>query len=190
MIPEGKKLVLASRSPRRSRLLREAGIPFTIRYNDVEEDYPPDLPVEEVAAFLARKKAHAAFELIGEEEIILASDSVVILEGKIYGKPADYDDACRILGDLSGKSHLVITGVCLLSKTRERYFSGHSTVYFEPLTAAEIHYYVTNYQPFDKAGAYAIQEWIGLCKVSRIEGTFSNIMGLPVDLVYKELSNF
>ncbi len=190
MIPEGKRLILASRSPRRSHLLREAGIPFTIRYKDVEEDYPPDLPVEEVAAYLARKKAYAAFEQIDEQEIILASDSVVILEGKIYGKPVDFDDACRILRELSGKNHLVITGVCLLSTDKERCFSGRSVVHFEPLTDSEIHYYVNNYQPFDKAGAYAIQEWIGLCKVSCIEGTFSNIMGLPVDLVYKELIDF
>lgn len=190
MFFQDKKIILASRSPRRSHLLREAGIPFTISYTDVEEDYPPDLPVEDVAAFLARKKAYAAYHFIDNQEIILASDSVVILAGEIFGKPADYEDACRILRTLSGRTHQVITGVCLLSRTKERCFSGISLVHIEPMSEEEIHYYVTNYQPYDKAGAYAIQEWIGLCKVSRIEGTFSNIMGLPIDLVYQALKEF
>ena len=115
---------------------------------------------------------------------------MVIINNVIYGKPLDYDDACQMIRTLSGQMHRVITGVCLLSKDKERVFSAISDVLFEPLSDAEIDYYVQRYKPYDKAGSYAIQEWIGLCKISRIEGTFTNIMGLPVDMVYRELMTF
>lgn len=182
-----KKIILASKSPRRSQLLQQAGFRFEIKTQEVEETYPDSLKTEEVAGFLARKKARAARSFIQKDEIILAADSVVILNDTIYGKPKDYDDAVHILKQLSGNIHHVITGVCLLSITQERVFSDTSKVYFEPLTEEEIHYYITHYQPFDKAGAYAIQEWIGLCKIRKIEGTYANIMGLPVQRVYEEL---
>lgn len=185
-----KNLILASKSPRRKQLLEMAGIPFTIRTKDVEEDYPADLPVMEVAPFLARKKAQACRDFIVGNEILLSADSVVIQAGTIYEKPADRADAKRILAILSGKMHTVVTGVCLLSQDKESVFAGHSRVFFDELSEAEIDYYIDTYKPYDKAGAYAIQEWIGLCKINKIEGTYANIMGLPVDLVYKELGAF
>ena len=183
-------VILASASPRRSHLLAEAGIAFTVRATHVDEDYPADLPIDEVAPFLAEKKAEAARSYINSDEIVLAADSVVILNDVIYGKPEDRDDARRILGQLSGNMHRVITGVCLLSTTKKKVFAAEARVYFDTLSAEEIDFYIDHYQPFDKAGAYAIQEWIGLCKIVKIEGTFSNIMGLPMNEVYRELGEF
>lgn len=185
-----KKLILASKSPRRSQLLKEAGIEFEIKTKEVEEDYPESLAVEEVAPYLARKKAIESIDLIAEDEILLAADSVVIINNKIYGKPKDKADAIATLQALSGNMHLVITGVCLLSKEKEKTFSSITKVYFEELSLEEIEFYIDQFQPFDKAGAYAIQEWIGLCKIQKIEGTFANVMGLPVSLIYKELTRF
>lgn len=185
-----RKIILASTSPRRSQLLKEAGFQFEVKTKDVEETYPAELPIDEVAGFLAHKKATAAQEFIQNDEIIIAADSVVILDGVIYGKPVDYDDAFQMLRKLSGQLHRVITGVCLLSATNVKVFSAESKVQVEAMSDAEIDFYVQKYQPYDKAGSYAIQEWIGLCKISRIEGTFTNIMGLPVDLVYRELMDF
>jgi len=185
-----RKLILASKSPRRSFLLQQAGFEFDVQVMDVEETYPDDLSVEEVAPYLARKKARAARHFITTDEIILASDSVVIVENEIFGKPTDDKDAVRILQALSGRMHLVITGVCLLSNEKEEVFSDVAKVYFEELTAEDIDYYIEHYKPYDKAGAYAIQEWIGLCKISKIEGTYSNIMGLPMHLVYQKLKSF
>jgi septum formation protein len=190
MLPLNRKIILASQSPRRSHLLREAGLSFEIRPTDIPEDFPEDMDVDQVAPYLARKKAEAARRWIQSDEIVLASDSVVILEGRIFNKPLDDAEAFAMLRALSGKMHRVITGVCLISKGREMDFSGEAKVFFEPMDDAEIDFYVSTYRPFDKAGAYAVQEWIGLCKISRIEGTYSNIMGLPMDLVYKALKTF
>lgn len=190
MSPLKKKLILASKSPRRSQLLKEAGFTFEIRTREVEENYPAELAVEQVAPYLARKKALASKDLIQAGEILLAADSVVIVDGQIFGKPADKTEALSMLTGLSGKMHQVITGVCLLSGEKEKTFSSVSKVFFEPISREEINYYIDRFKPFDKAGSYAIQEWIGLCKISRIEGTYSNIMGLPVHLVYKELLDF
>ena len=185
-----KSLILASASPRRSQLLQQAGFSFVQRPTHVPEDYPPEMPVEQIASYLARRKAEAARSFIENDEIVLAADSVVILNGRIYEKPVDADDARRILRELSGSMHTVITGVCLLSAKRQKVFQGESQVWFKSISDEEIDYYVRTYQPFDKAGAYAIQEWIGLCKIEKISGTYSNIMGLPVDLLYEELSKF
>ncbi|MEM1319786.1 MAG: Maf family nucleotide pyrophosphatase [Bacteroidota bacterium] len=185
-----KKLILASKSPRRSQLLTEAGIPFTIRTQDVEESFPSDLAPEKVSTFLAEKKAAAMEGQIGEGEIILTADSVVILDQTIFNKPENYEDAFRMLRELSGKMHRVITGVCLMSEDKKQTFAGSSKVYFDDLSDAEIEYYINNFQPYDKAGAYAIQEWIGWCKIKHIEGSYSNIMGLPVRLVYEALKHF
>ncbi len=187
---ENKKLILASKSPSRSQLLGEAGIPFDIRTREVEETYPPELSAQEVPTFLAEKKAQALFDTLADDEVLLAADSIVVLGQTIFGKPKDYDDAVRILELLSGNVHQVITGVCLLSKDKKRTFSSSSDVHFGVLTAEEIEYYISNYKPFDKAGAYAIQKWIGLCKIDKIEGSYSNIVGLPVNQVYKELQQF
>ncbi len=190
MITFQRKIILASQSPRRSFLLGEAGFSFDVRPTDIPEDFPEDMPVDQVAPYLARKKAEAARHWIEDDEIVLASDSVVILGDRIFNKPADEAEAFAMLRALSGNMHRVITGVCLLSKDLEKDLSGESRVFFEPLSDAEIDFYIRKCRPFDKAGAYAVQEWIGLCKISRIEGTYSNIMGLPMDLVYKALQDF
>ncbi len=186
-----KKIILASKSPRRQQLLKQAGFEFEVRTREVNEDYPSDMPAVEVAPYLAEKKAtECADFLSNENEILLAADCVVVFKDKIYGKPLDFDDAFNILKELSDNEHEVITGVCLLSTKKKRVFSGTSKVYFEVLTDEEIRYYVNKFKPYDKAGAYAIQEWIGLCKISKIEGTYSNIMGLPMESVYRELNRF
>ena len=185
-----RKIILASKSPRRSQLLREAGFEFEVKTREIEENYPSTLAAKDVATYLAAKKALGVQDFIRGDEIILTSDTVVVLGNEIFGKPKDFADAKRILRKLSGTIHQVITGVCLLSKNKRRVFEGVSKVHFERLSDAEIDYYINEFKPYDKAGAYAIQEWIGLCKVKKIEGTYSNIMGLPVDLVYKELKQF
>ncbi len=185
-----RPLILASQSPRRSQLLREAGFEFTVNAVDIDESFPADMPVEEVAPWLAMRKAQAAKHFIHDTEIILAADSVVIHDHIIYNKPADYDEAFQMIRTLSGQQHTVITGVCLLSADQEKIMSGVSQVWFAELSDAEIDYYIRQYKPFDKAGAYGVQEWIGLCKITKIEGTYANVMGLPVDLVYHALSEF
>lgn len=185
-----KKIILASKSPRRSQLLKAAGFQFEVRTKEVEETYPEDLAVEEVPVFLARKKAMAMFNEIGPSDILLAADSIVVLDQTIFGKPKDEEDAKATLRQLSGNVHQVITGVCLRSISKEVVFSGVSKVHMNELSEEEIDYYIKNFQPFDKAGAYAIQEWIGLCKISKIEGVYSNIVGLPVEQVYEALRQF
>lgn len=185
-----RPIVLASKSPRRSQLLREAGFDFRILSLDVDEDFSTDMPVEEVAEYLARRKALAAAPALRPDEVILAADSVVILDGEIFNKPADYDEAFWMIRRLSGRQHTVVTGVCLLSAERERSFSGVSNVTFADLSNEEIDYYIRACRPFDKAGAYGVQEWIGLCKITHIEGTYANVMGLPVDKVYAALREF
>jgi len=186
-----KTILLASKSPRRRQLLELAGIPFELRSQDVAEDFPETMPAEEVAPYLAQKKARAAAHLLeNDRQILLTADSVVIPDGRIFNKPADRGEAQSMLRQLSGRRHTVITGVCLRSLSKEEVLSGVSQVYFNTLTNEEIDFYIDQYQPFDKAGSYAIQEWIGLCKIQRIEGTYANIMGLPVDLVYEALGRF
>lgn len=185
-----RPIILASKSPRRSQLLREAGFDFRVETFDVDESFPPDMPPEEVAPWLAQRKAEAAAHLILNDEIILTADSVVILEGTIYNKPADYQEAFGMIRALSGKQHTVITGVCLLSKEKEKVLAGVTKVWFSELSDEEIDYYIKTCAPFDKAGSYGAQDWIGHCKITRIEGTFQNVMGLPVDLVYAALQTF
>ncbi len=185
-----RPLILASKSPRRSQLLREAGFEFTVQTFETDESFSEEMPPEEVAPMLAQRKARAAAHLISDREIILAADSTVILEGKIFNKPADFAEAFWMIRQLSGKKHTVVTGVCLLSKTREEVFSGKTDVWFADLTDEEIEFYIKTCQPFDKAGAYGVQEWIGHCKITRIEGTYTNVMGLPVDLVFEKLQDF
>lgn len=185
-----RPLILASQSPRRSQLLREAGFEFIVNAVDIDESFPATMRVEEVAPWLAQRKAAAAKHLITDREIILAADSVVIHQGNIYNKPADYAEAFHMIRTLSGQQHTVITGICLLSAEQEQVMAGVSQVWFAELSDAEIDYYIRRCEPFDKAGAYGVQEWIGLCKITRMEGTYANIMGLPVDLVYHALLAF
>ncbi len=185
-----RKILLFSKSPRRRQLLAEAGFDFEVTSMDVDESFPADLEASKVAEYIAGKKAQAARALLKGEEVILTADTVVVLNDQIYEKPKDHADAVRILSELSGQVHEVITGVCLMSKEQERSFSGHSKVHFAELSLEEIEYYIERCKPFDKAGAYGVQEWIGHCKIHKIEGTYANIMGLPVDLVYRELVEY
>lgn len=186
-----KKLILASESPRRSQLLEEAGFTFRIQTSPIDESFPQEMPVAEVAPFLAKQKALAAKHFLTDpDDILITADSVVILGEQIFNKPADANEAHKMLRALSGQTHEVITGVCLLSLGREEVLAGHSLVTMQGISDEEIDYYIQNYQPYDKAGAYAIQEWIGRCKVSKIEGTYTNIMGLPMNLVYHALINW
>ncbi len=185
-----KRIILVSKSPRRRQLLEQAGFHFVVQPQNTPEDYPADMLAEEVAPYLAKRKVQASKSALEPGAVLLGADSVVILDGVIYEKPRDRADAQRILRRLSGRTHTVITGVCLADETRERVFSGVSRVHFDRLTDAEIDHYLDTCAPYDKAGSYAIQEWIGLCKINRIEGTYANIMGLPVDMVYRELQHF
>jgi septum formation protein len=180
-------LYLASKSPRRQELLKAAGIQFTLIDIDVEETHPIDMEVEDIPLYLAKKKAEAAIPLIDQEGLILAADSVVILDAKVYGKPSNKDEAIEMIAALAGRHHLVITGVFIGNHSRGVGFSDYTSVWLEPMTLEEIEHYVTVSPPLDKAGAYGIQDWIGWTKVSRIEGSYANVMGLPVHLVYENL---
>ena len=187
-----KKLILASKSPRRKQLLTESGFDFVIKTKDIDESYPAGLTPAETAEYIAAKKAEACRSFLADypEKIILTADTIVVLHGKIYGKPKNRADAVRILNELAGKTHRVITGVCLLSRGKKKCFHGISQVTFGALNAEEIDYYIDTCRPFDKAGAYGVQEWLGHCKITDISGTYANIMGLPTDLVYEELRKF
>jgi septum formation protein len=179
------KLVLGSNSPRRKQILEEAGIRFTVRIKDTAENYPSELNVIEVPSYLARLKSKA-FSEIGDETIITA-DTIVLLEGIILGKPSDYKEAFSMLQSLSGKMHQVITGVCIINKDAEVIFSEITDVYFKKLSDAQINYYLENYKPYDKAGAYGIQEWLGMVGIEKISGSYFNVMGLPIHRLYEEL---
>ena len=183
------KLVLASNSPRRKELLAGLGVPFEVRVlQDIDEDYPESLPVNEVARYIAKEKADAYRRVIAQDELIITADTVVIVGDEILGKPVDEADAVRMLRLLSGRTHQVTTGVCLLTAEKERCFDVTTDVTFKTLTDEEIHYYVNHYRPFDKAGAYGIQEWIGYIGVTGLHGSYYNVMGLPVQRIYQELT--
>lgn len=184
------KIVLGSKSPRRYQLLTDSGFDVEVRTQDDEEDFDINMPANEVAEMLAVRKADALKDTLKLNEILITADSVVILGGKIYNKPTDYDEAVEILTALAGKQHTVITGVCITSVTGMKSFSVYTLVTFDHMTSEEIDYYITNYKPYDKAGAYGIQDWIGLCKVKEINGSYSNIMGLPMRELYQALIKF
>ena len=178
--------ILASQSPRRKQLLAWADIEFDVIVSEAAEDFPADMDVQEVPIFIAQKKAEAVLQKIKHElpihqgKWIIAADTIVVLENEIIGKPIDRADAIAILQKLSGKTHRVITGVYLINETESSNFSETTLVHFHPLTLSHIEYYVDQYQPFDKAGAYGIQDWIGVVGIQGIEGDFYNVMGLPV----------
>jgi septum formation protein len=185
------KLILASNSARRQFLLKEAGFDFDLRIiSEIPEVYPPEMNPEEVPLHLAKVKASYFEGQLEQNEIVLTADTVVILNERVLGKPADYNDALNMLTSLSGAKHQVITGVCLKSKDKERLFSASSYVWFRNLSDEEIKYYINECKPYDKAGAYGAQEWIGYIGVERIEGSFFNVMGLPIQMVYVELEKF
>jgi septum formation protein len=185
-----QKIVLASGSPRRKQLLEWAEIQFDIITRDTPETWPAGMPTPEVPVHIARNKALAVRQVIGPDPLIIAADTVVVLNNEIIGKPKDRADAIHILSRLAGKKHEVITGVAILKDAAERTFADTTSVWFHDLTAAEIEGYVDRYHPFDTAGAYAIQEWIGVVGIRRIEGDFYNVMGLPVSRVVQALKEF
>jgi septum formation protein len=182
------QIILASQSPRRKQLLQMAEITFDVIVTDVDETNPPGMPGDEVPAFLARKKADAIAHLHPQATII-AADTIVLLDEHILGKPTDAADAFRILSMLSGRMHRVVTGVCIRTATAEDVFSITTEVYFRPLSEKQIQHYIAHYKPFDKAGAYAIQEWIGVTGIEKINGDYYNVMGLPIGEVIKRLQN-
>lgn len=182
------KLILASGSPRRQQFFRDLNLDFEIRLKEVDEVYPENLKASEVTDFLAQLKADAF--PIAANELLVTSDTIVWLDQKVLGKPKDYDDAFDILKKLSGKTHQVITSVCLKSVEKTRVFNVITKVTFSELSDQMIRFYLDNYKPFDKAGAYGIQEWIGLVGIQKIEGSYTNVVGLPTEQFYKELLCF
>ncbi len=184
-----KPIILASQSPRRKQLLEQAEINFTILVAHAKEDYPADMPTAEVPAYIAGNKADAVWQL-QQDAIIIAADTVVVLDNEIIGKPVDEADAVAILHRLSGRMHEVITGCVIRSAQKSVTIQETTRVTFRKLNEEQIKHYVTNYKPYDKAGAYAIQEWIGLIGIEKIDGDFYNVMGLPVSQVIEALQNF
>lgn len=182
-----KKIILGSSSPRRKELIESLGLDCEVRKIDVDEVYPPTLKANEVPEYLSKIKAEPLKETIKEGEVLLTSDTVVILDDEILGKPTDKEDAFRIIKSLSGYTHEVVSGVCLYDLNHQVSFSVTTKVGFKELTKEEIEYYIDKYQPYDKAGAYGIQEWIGMIGVETLEGSFYNVMGLPVDKVWEVL---
>lgn len=185
-----KKYILASNSPRRKELLTNLGLPFISRVKEIDEKYPPELSKAEVAEFLAAHKASAYRDELQPEEVIITADTIVCLDDKVLNKPYDHAEATRMLIQLSGRSHEVYTGVCLLSREKSVVFHDETTVHFRDLTRDEIDYYVNHYKPFDKAGAYGAQDWLGMVGIERLEGSYFNVMGLPVHRLYQELLKF
>jgi septum formation protein len=185
-----RPIILASSSPRRQYLMKEAGFTFTVEKPEVEETFPSALPVDQVAKYLAAKKAEYFRTRINHDEIIVTADTVVVLDGQIMNKPEDKDEAFKMLSLLSGKTHLVITGVCIISKEKEEAFDDTTEVTFVSLTKQEIEFYIDQYKPYDKAGAYGAQDWIGMVAIEKIKGSYFNVMGLPVHKVYQHLKNW
>lgn len=185
------RLLLASQSPRRRELIAGSGIPFTLTEKYAcEEHYPATLAAEEVPAYLSRLKSEAYPTPLQPNDILLTADTVVILDGEVLGKPKDREDALRMVARLAGNRHTVVTGVTLRTSERIETFSAKSDVWFRALSTEEIAYYVDTYRPFDKAGSYGIQEWIGYVGIERIDGSFYNVMGLPIQRLYVELEKF
>lgn len=181
-------VILASASPRRHELLKGLDIDFTVkRIPDVDETFPPELQAGEVPLYLSKKKADAYSVIMNDEELVITADTIVWLNGKVLGKPEDENEARRMLHNMSGKKHAVYTGVTITTKTEQRSFVAQSNVTFANLTEEEIDYYVEKYKPMDKAGAYGAQEWIGYIGMENIEGSYFNVMGLPVQRLYNEL---
>lgn len=188
---KNKKLLLASKSPRRRQLLEDAEFEFDIiNSKEVKENIPDKISNNEAAVYLAELKANAYKDQISGNTILITADTIVCLKNKILGKPKDHDEAFHMIRSLSGKKHKVITGVTILSSDKSISFSSSTEVYFKEISDVEINYYINNFKPFDKAGAYGIQEWIGLTCIEKIEGSYFNVMGLPIQKVYEALKGF
>lgn len=184
-------ILLASKSPRRRELLTQMRIPFrVVTIGNIREDYPAELPALEVAEYISGVKANAYHSIMGDDELIIAADTVVVLDNQVFGKPADGQQAVEMLRELSGKTHQVASGVTIATKRQRTSFTSITDVKFAKLSDDDINYYVDNYAPLDKAGAYGIQEWIGCVAVESINGSFYNVMGLPVHRLYQELRLF
>ncbi len=181
------KLILASASPRRQQLMKDAGFTFEVRLKSVEEKYPQELHLENVPEYLSKVKASAFREELKADEVLITADTVVCIHDRILGKPTDRKEAISMLQELSGNRHLVVTGVSVTTRTEQLSFSSRTDVFFKHLSNEEIEFYVDTYKPFDKAGAYGIQEWIGYIGIERIEGSFYNVMGLPIQKLYETL---
>lgn len=190
MFELNKKIILASNSPRRKQIMASAGFKFEVRSMNVPEDHPEGVAAQDIPQFLALKKAKAFLPTLNDNEIVIGADTIVVLNGKIYEKPANRADAIRMLSKLSGNAHTVYTGVCLISKAKEVSFTDKTIVHFNALEQSEIEYYVDTFQPYDKAGAYACQEWIGAVAIKAFEGDYFNVVGLPINRVYAELKKF
>ena len=181
------KLILASASPRRQQLMKDAGFTFEVWLKNVEEKYPQAIHLEKVPEYLSKVKASAFREELKADEVLITADTVVCIHDRILGKPADRKEAISMLQELSGNRHLVVTGVSVTTRTEQLSFSSRTDVFFKRLSNEEIEFYVDTYKPFDKAGAYGIQEWIGYIGIERIEGSFYNVMGLPIQKLYETL---
>lgn len=188
---KNRNIILASASPRRRFLLEQLGLEFTSISAEVDESIPEGMIPDEIAVFLAEKKASHFKELLEDpKNILITADTLVLINGKILGKPDSKEDAVIMLKNLSGNMHQVVTGVCIRSRDKNRSFTAWTNVYFKSLSSDEIEYYLTHYKPYDKAGAYGAQEWIGYIGIKRLEGSYFNVMGLPVQRLYEELSQF
>ena len=183
-------IILASGSPRRQQFFKEMDLHYTIRLKEIEEIYPENLKAEEITNFLAELKANAFENELKENDVLVTSDTIVWLNGKALGKPKDYDDAFKMLQQLANQTHEVITSVCLKSIDKTDVFHCVTKVTFANLSDEAIQYYLDNYQPFDKAGSYGIQDWIGLIVISKIEGSYTNVVGLPTEMLFQKLMNY
>ena len=186
-------IILASQSPRRREILKMLGVDFKVVVKDTDETFPPELQGGAIPEHIAVLKASAFdsdLQSLPDNTIIIASDTIVYIDNKVIGKPKGREDAIKMLKTLSGRCHQVLTGVCIKTKDRQRSFFAESKVWFRELSDDEITYYVDNYRPFDKAGAYAVQEWIGAAAIAKIEGSYYNVMGLPSQMLYNELLKF
>jgi septum formation protein len=181
------KIILASKSPRRKELLAGLDLPFEVIVHEVDEIFPEDLPMGEIPVYLAKLKAAPFYDELKSDTLVITADTIVWIDGVVLGKPNDYEHAAAMLRQLSGKKHVVVTGVCLTTKEKQVAFSASTDVWFKDLNDNEIDYYLKNYQPYDKAGSYGVQEWIGYIAIERIEGSYFNVMGLPVQRLYEEL---
>jgi len=188
---ENYNIILASQSPRRQQLLKELGLDFTVKVIDgIEEYFDTNLKSYEIPMFLAKQKASFYTKILDEKTILITADTIVWLDDEVLPKPANYKEAFKILKKLSGKKHEVITGICLSSKTKQDCFYSRTEVFFKELSNEEINYYIENYKPYDKAGAYGIQEWIGYVGITKIKGSYFNVVGLPVQKLFSKLCKF
>ena len=191
MVAKDYKIILASNSPRRKELMAGIDVQFEVRViQDIDESYPADLPTKDIAEYISHKKAAVYQQQMAPDELIITADTIVVLGNEVMGKPHDEADARRMLGELSGRTHQVITGVTLTTIQKQVSFSVETDVTFKQLSDSEIDYYVSHYKPFDKAGAYGIQEWIGHIGVTALQGSYFNVMGLPVQRIYEALRQF